>query len=60
MQRLSSGIIIYYEPSEEYVHIPKTVIRLGLVQWQMRPTPSLKAMQEQIEFFIDVVSGYQV
>ncbi|RUA34979.1 MAG: carbon-nitrogen hydrolase [Bacteroidetes bacterium] len=50
---------IYYEPSEEYVHIPKTVIRLGLVQWQMRPTPSLKAMQEQIEFFIDVVSGYQ-
>lgn len=50
---------IYYEPSDKYVDLPKTVFRLGLVQWQMRPTPSLKAMQEQIEFFVDVVSGYK-
>ncbi|PTB93733.1 carbon-nitrogen hydrolase [Marivirga lumbricoides] len=50
---------IYFEPSDKYVNIPKTIIRLGLVQWQMRPTPSLKTMQEQIEFFIDVVSGYK-
>ncbi|GAB3342746.1 bifunctional GNAT family N-acetyltransferase/carbon-nitrogen hydrolase family protein [Marivirga atlantica] len=50
---------IFYEPSDKLVDLPKTVIRLGLVQWQMRPTPSLRAMQEQIEFFVDVVSGYK-
>lgn len=34
------------------------MVRLGLVQWQMRPTPSLDALKEQIEFFVDAVAGY--
>lgn len=36
----------------------KTIVRLGLVQWQMRPFKDVDALCEQIEFFIDSVSGY--
>lgn len=34
-------------------------IRLGLVQWQMRLFSDLDAFYEQVEFFVDAVSGYQ-
>jgi len=34
-------------------------IRLGLVQWQMRLFNDLEAFYEQVEFFVDAVSGYQ-
>jgi predicted amidohydrolase/ribosomal protein S18 acetylase RimI-like enzyme len=49
---------IYYEESPKLINIEKTVIRLGLIQWQMRPLANLEALFEQAEFFIDVVSGY--
>lgn len=34
-------------------------IRLGLVQWQMRLFNDLDAFYEQVEFFVDAVSGYK-
>jgi len=34
-------------------------IRLGLVQWQMRLFNDLEAFYEQVEFFVDAVSGYK-
>ena len=37
----------------------KEVVRLGLVQWQMRPFESFDALCEQIEFFVDAISDYQ-
>ncbi len=49
---------IYYDKSPKLINVRKSVIRLGLVQWQMRPLANLEALFEQIEFFIDVVSGY--
>jgi len=49
---------IYYDESPQLINVRKTVIRLGLVQWQMRPLANLEALFEQSEFFIDVVSGY--
>ncbi|HEU4495496.1 MAG TPA: bifunctional GNAT family N-acetyltransferase/carbon-nitrogen hydrolase family protein, partial [Flavobacterium sp.] len=49
---------IYYEKSPRLINARKSVIRLGLVQWQMRPLANLEALFEQSEFFIDVVSGY--
>ncbi|MEZ0007315.1 putative amidohydrolase/ribosomal protein S18 acetylase RimI-like enzyme [Flavobacterium sp. 28YEA47A] len=49
---------IYYEKSPKLINVKKSVIRLGLVQWQMRPLANLEALFEQSEFFIDVVSGY--
>ncbi|WP_293298687.1 carbon-nitrogen hydrolase family protein [Pedobacter sp. UBA4863] len=33
-------------------------IRLGLVQWQMRHFSDIEAFFEQVEFFVDAVSGY--
>ncbi|HEY1006831.1 MAG TPA: bifunctional GNAT family N-acetyltransferase/carbon-nitrogen hydrolase family protein [Sphingobacteriaceae bacterium] len=50
---------IYYNEESADLNTAKSVIRLGLVQWQMRPFPNLDSLLEQIEFFVDVVSDYQ-
>lgn len=50
---------IYYEEKEKLVGGRKSVVRLGVVQWQMRSVRSLKDMLQQIEYFIDAVSGYK-
>lgn len=50
---------IYYTPPEELFNPQKTVVRLGLVQWQMRLFPDFDALVSQIEFFVDAVSDYQ-
>lgn len=49
---------IYYDESPRIINLEKSVIRLGLIQWQMRPLKDLEALFEQSEFFIDAVSGY--
>lgn len=49
---------IYYDESPKLINLEKSVIRLGLIQWQMRPLNNLEEFIEQAEFFIDVVSGY--
>lgn len=49
---------IYYEPPTTEAAPNKTVVRLGLVQWQMRPYNSLNELMQQVEYFIDAVSGY--
>ena len=48
----------YYEENKKLINVEKSVIRLGLIQWQMRPLSNLEALFEQAEFFIDAVSGY--
>ncbi|MCP5534864.1 MAG: bifunctional GNAT family N-acetyltransferase/carbon-nitrogen hydrolase family protein [Akkermansiaceae bacterium] len=50
---------IYYEKDDKPISPTKTVVRLGLVQWQMRPYKGLDDLLHQIEFFIDAVSGYR-
>ncbi|MDX1685501.1 MAG: carbon-nitrogen hydrolase family protein, partial [Saprospiraceae bacterium] len=35
------------------------VVRLGLIQWQMRPYKDIDALLQQAEYFIDAVSGYR-
>jgi predicted amidohydrolase/GNAT superfamily N-acetyltransferase len=37
---------------------PKNVVRLGVVQWQMRTLSSVEELLKHAEFFIDAVSGY--
>ena len=49
---------IYYDENPNLINTKKSVIRLGLIQWQMRPLNNLEQLFEQAEFFIDVVSGY--
>ncbi|CAM3963619.1 MULTISPECIES: carbon-nitrogen hydrolase family protein [Flavobacterium] len=49
---------IYYEDNKKLINVDKSVVRLGLIQWQMRSLNNLDALFEQAEFFIDAVSGY--
>ena len=49
---------IYYDDSPKLINAEKSVVRLGLIQWQMRSLGNLEALFEQAEFFIDAVSGY--
>ena len=45
---------------EKALHIggEKIVVRLGVVQWQMRTMSSVEELLKHAEFFIDAVSGY--
>ncbi len=51
--------IFYEEKPTLPINQSKTVVRLGLVQWQMRLFPSFEALMEQVEYFVDAVSDYQ-
>ena len=50
--------IYYTKPSKKAATI-KTVVRLGLIQWQMRSYPSLDELMQQAEFFIDSLATYR-
>jgi len=50
---------IYYEKPSEKASSTKSIIRLGLIQWQMRPYEDVDSLMQQAEFFIDAVSGYR-
>ena len=50
---------IYYEKPSKKAATKKTVVRLGLIQWQMRPYDDLDDLMQQVEYFVDAVSGYR-
>ncbi|NJM16593.1 MAG: GNAT family N-acetyltransferase [Bacteroidales bacterium] len=50
---------IYFEKPSEMARTIKTVVRLGLIQWQMRPYKDEKELIQQAEYFIDALSGYR-
>jgi predicted amidohydrolase/GNAT superfamily N-acetyltransferase len=50
---------IYYEKPSKQIVAKKKVVRLGLIQWQMRPYKNLEELLQQAEYFIDTVSGYR-
>jgi predicted amidohydrolase len=56
---LIEWINIYHDPKHDLINEKKTNVRLGLVQWQMRPFKDFDALCEQIEFFVDAASGYK-
>jgi len=49
---------IYYDADTIASSQSKQNIRLGLVQWQMRLFNDIEAFYDQVEFFVDAVSGY--
>lgn len=49
---------IYYDADTKAGSQSKQTIRLGLVQWQMRAFNDIEAFYDQVEFFVDAVSGY--
>ena len=50
--------VLYTRPRKK-AYTPKTVVRLGLVQWRMRPYHSIEELQEQADYFVNSVSGYR-
>jgi len=50
---------IYYQKPRKKAATKKKVIRLGLIQWQMRPYKTLDELLQQVEYFVDAVSGYR-
>ncbi|MBN1446938.1 MAG: bifunctional GNAT family N-acetyltransferase/carbon-nitrogen hydrolase family protein [Bacteroidetes bacterium] len=50
---------IYYEEKPQLINKPKPVVRIGVVQWQMRLFEHFEALAVQMEYFIDAVSDYQ-
>ncbi|MCC2617287.1 bifunctional GNAT family N-acetyltransferase/carbon-nitrogen hydrolase family protein [Aestuariibacter halophilus] len=50
---------ILYEPTETVIESRKTTVRVGAVQWLMRPMQSVEEMMQQVEYFVDTVSDYQ-
>lgn len=50
---------IYYTKPTKIPTSVKDVVRLGLIQWQMRPYIGLEDLMNQAEYFIDSVAGYR-
>ncbi len=50
---------IYYEEKPRALYRKKREVRIGVVQWQMRPAYQLDTILDQAEYFIDTVSDYQ-
>lgn len=50
---------IYYEKKKKSATTKKKIIRLGLIQWQMRLYKDFDELMQQAEYFIDAVSGYR-
>ena len=50
---------IYYQPPTDSYVEKRPTVRVGLVQWQMRPYKDLDDLFEQVEFFVDSVSDYK-
>lgn len=49
---------IFYQAKKKHVWGRKSNVRLGMVQWQMRQFSSMEDLLQQVEFFVDTVSGY--
>jgi len=50
---------VYYEKKTSKAKVQKTTVRLGLVQWQMRLYKDQAELMQQVEYFVDAVSGYR-
>jgi predicted amidohydrolase/GNAT superfamily N-acetyltransferase len=61
-QTLSTVILewnnIFYQKRTREISYRTSVVRVGLIQWQMRLFPSMDALCEQIEYFVDSVASY--
>lgn len=50
---------IYYTKKRKKASTVKTIVRLGLIQWQMRTYNSLEDLMQQVEYFVDSVAAYR-
>ncbi|MCG8317200.1 MAG: carbon-nitrogen hydrolase family protein [Pseudomonadales bacterium] len=51
---------IFFDEEVDSVHdIEKTIVRIGVVQWQMRAVESVDELLKQAEFFVESLSDYK-
>lgn len=50
---------IYYEKPNKQIKNTKKVVRVGLVQWQMRTYKQIDDLMQQAEYFVDTLSSYK-
>ncbi|SOE20536.1 Predicted amidohydrolase [Spirosomataceae bacterium TFI 002] len=50
---------VWYEKPNKKAYTIKTVVRLGIIQWQMRPYKNIEELLTQVEYFVDALSGYK-
>ncbi|MEK7484508.1 MAG: bifunctional GNAT family N-acetyltransferase/carbon-nitrogen hydrolase family protein [Planctomycetota bacterium] len=53
---------IYYEEKKKsrlLIGVKKQVVRVGVVQWQMRAADTIDTLIDHIQFFVDAVSDYK-
>lgn len=50
---------LYYVKKTSKINATKKVVRLGLIQWQMRLYKDLEELMQQAEYFVDAVSAYR-
>lgn len=50
---------VYHSTPTRKSYTPSSYVRLGLVQWQMRPYENMEELFRQVEYFVDAVSGYK-
>jgi predicted amidohydrolase len=50
---------VYYEKKTRKAASNKKIVRLGLIQWQMRLYKDLEELMQQAEYFVDSVSAYR-
>lgn len=48
---------IYYQEKPDLLKRQNNLVRIGLVQWEMRPIDSLDSLLQQAEFFIDALGA---
>ncbi|HKI90322.1 MAG TPA: bifunctional GNAT family N-acetyltransferase/carbon-nitrogen hydrolase family protein [Draconibacterium sp.] len=49
---------IYYQKTSDKTSGYKSVVRLGLIQWQMRLYKNIDELFTQVEYFVDAVAAY--
>jgi len=49
---------IYYTPKKRSIGDKKNYARIGVVQWQMRQSPSVESFMENVEFFVNAIANY--
>ncbi|MFN8305781.1 MAG: bifunctional GNAT family N-acetyltransferase/carbon-nitrogen hydrolase family protein [Ferruginibacter sp.] len=50
---------VYYDSEKSILLRKKDIVRIGVVQWQMRPYHKLEDLLDQVEYFVDAVSDYE-
>lgn len=50
--------IHYQEREPSVIRSNDSTVRIGTVQWQMRPMKSVDELINQVEFFVDALAGY--